>query len=128
MTNHKTSTYLLMEKVTFVYMLVLSLLILVFHANLTNDLTGSPYHWATYTGHNLGVCLVIMFFANGLNHNTNRWILFSRHFHYVSEVAAGLLVGGVSIFICDRATRKRKADGMRVAVKKEFSLDLARVD
>jgi membrane-associated phospholipid phosphatase len=315
MTNYKTSTYLLMEKVTFVYMLVLSLLILVFHANLTNDLTGSPYHWATYIGFNLGVCLVIVFLANGLNHNTNRWILFFRHFyfllffilfyeetrylvhlvhpgffdslinrlelrvfgiyptvwmqksicfglneflmfsyvsyylllvvlglglffsrkvkefddllftasvafyisylgfiffpvagprfalvsshqvgisggfftslakgvidvagiqggampsshvavalvvlvyarrhhrllcyilspmiislfaatvygrfHYVSDVAAGLLVGGVSIFICDRAIRKRKADGMRVAVKKEFSLDLARVD
>jgi membrane-associated phospholipid phosphatase len=49
-------------------------------------------------------------------------------FHYVSDVGAGLLVGGVSIFICDKVIKKQSVVLKQEIVEKEFSLDLARSD
>ncbi len=49
-------------------------------------------------------------------------------FHYVSDVAAGLLVGTASILVCDRLLGKTVAQAATEAVKKEFSLDLAASD
>ena len=49
-------------------------------------------------------------------------------FHYVSDVAAGLLVGAASILVCDRLLGKAAAQTRPAAVRKEFSLDLAPSD
>ena len=49
-------------------------------------------------------------------------------FHYVSDVIAGLLVGASSIIVCDRIIKGQSDVPEPSAVKKEFSLDLARSD
>jgi len=49
-------------------------------------------------------------------------------FHYISDVVAGLLVGGGSILLCDRLIKKKGTPARQEMVKKEFSLDLARSD
>ncbi len=49
-------------------------------------------------------------------------------FHYVSDVVAGILVGGVSILLCDRLIQKRINSEKQQIREKEFSLDLARLD
>ena len=49
-------------------------------------------------------------------------------FHYVSDVIAGLLVGAISILVCDRIIKGQSDVTEQSVVKKEFSLDLARPD
>jgi membrane-associated phospholipid phosphatase len=49
-------------------------------------------------------------------------------FHYVSDVAAGFLVGTASILLCDRLLGKAVTEAAPEAVRKEFSLDLAASD
>lgn len=49
-------------------------------------------------------------------------------FHYVSDVAAGILVGTASILLCDRVIEKRAVPAEARTIKKEFSLDLAPSD
>jgi len=49
-------------------------------------------------------------------------------FHYISDVVAGLLVGGGSILLCDRLIKKKTTPARQEMVKKEFSLDLTRSD
>jgi membrane-associated phospholipid phosphatase len=49
-------------------------------------------------------------------------------FHYVSDLAAGLVVGALSIMVCDRFLRGPVAQTAPEAVRKEFSLDLAASD
>ena len=73
MTNNKDYKYLLVDKATFIYMAALSLLILIFHANLTN--------WMTYIIFNLGICVAVVLIANGLNHKAGRWSIFFRHWY-----------------------------------------------
>jgi membrane-associated phospholipid phosphatase len=73
MINHKTPRYLLMEKATFIYMAVLSLLILIFHANLTR--------WLNLLGFNLCVCLFMFLVASILDHKPTGWRFFFRHFY-----------------------------------------------
>lgn len=73
MTNNKGCKYLLVDKATLIYMAALSLLILIFHANLPN--------WATYIGFNLGICVAVILIANALNHKTSRWIFSIRHWY-----------------------------------------------
>jgi membrane-associated phospholipid phosphatase len=50
------------------------------------------------------------------------------HFHYVSDVAAGLLVGGVSILLCDKIIKRESITSRQGVLKQEFSLDLAKSD
>jgi membrane-associated phospholipid phosphatase len=73
MTNNKDYKYLLVDKATLIYMAALSLLILIFHANLTN--------WMTYIIFNLGICVAVVLIANGLNHKAGRWSIFFRHWY-----------------------------------------------
>jgi len=73
MGNTKDDKYLLVDKATFIYMAALSLVILVFHANLPN--------WMTYIVFNLGICVAVVLIANALNHRANRWIFFFRHWY-----------------------------------------------
>jgi membrane-associated phospholipid phosphatase len=73
MTNDKTNKFLLVDKATFVYLAVLSLLILIFHASLPN--------WWVYLTFNVGVCLSVLLIANSLNHKANRWMYFFRHWY-----------------------------------------------
>ncbi len=49
-------------------------------------------------------------------------------FHYVSDVFAGLLVGGLGIWICDKIIKKQEVSLPITEVQEEFSLDLARSD
>jgi membrane-associated phospholipid phosphatase len=49
-------------------------------------------------------------------------------FHYVSDVAAGLLVGTASIMLCDRLLGETVAQTAPEQARKEFSLDLAASD
>ena len=73
MTNKKANKYLLVDKATLIYMAALSLVILIFHANLPN--------WATYIGFNLGIFVAVVFIANTLNHKGDRWMFFIRHWY-----------------------------------------------
>ena len=73
MINRKTPRYLLMEKATFIYMVVLSLLILIFQANLP--------HWLNLLGFNLCVCLFMFLVASVLDHKPTGWRFFFRHFY-----------------------------------------------
>ncbi|MCK4404397.1 MAG: phosphatase PAP2 family protein [candidate division Zixibacteria bacterium] len=73
MTNKKVGRYLLIDKATLIYMAALSLLILIFHANLSN--------WMTYIAFNLGICVAVVLVANGLNHKVSRWMFFIRHWY-----------------------------------------------
>ena len=73
MINHKIPHYLLMEKTTFIYMVVLSLLILFFHTNLP--------HWYNLLGFNLCVCLFMFLVASVLDHKAKGWWYFFRHFY-----------------------------------------------
>jgi membrane-associated phospholipid phosphatase len=73
MPNHRTNKFLLVDKATFVYLAVLSLLILMFHASLPN--------WWLYLIFNLGVCLAILLIANSLNNKANRLMFFFRHWY-----------------------------------------------
>ena len=47
-------------------------------------------------------------------------------FHYVSDVVAGLLVGWVSILLCDKIIKRSQTNSRREVSEKDFSLDLAR--
>jgi membrane-associated phospholipid phosphatase len=47
-------------------------------------------------------------------------------FHYVSDVAAGLLVGGISILLCDKIIKRNQIKHRREISQKDFSLDLVR--
>ncbi len=74
MTNHnKTSNYLFVDKVTMIYLVALSLLILFFHINLSN--------WGVYLAFNLGICLAVVLIANGLSHKASRGLFFLRHWY-----------------------------------------------
>ncbi len=73
MVNNRNLRYLLMENATFIYMVVLSILILVFHVNLP--------HWLNLLGFNLCVCLFMFLVASGLNHKVSGWWYFFRHFY-----------------------------------------------
>jgi membrane-associated phospholipid phosphatase len=73
MTNERTNKLLLVDKATFAYMAVLSLLILIFHAALPN--------WWVYLIFNVGVCLSVVLIANSLNNKANRWTFFFRHWY-----------------------------------------------
>jgi len=73
MKNKKDSSYLLVDKATLIYMVVLSSLILLFHSNLPN--------WASYLVFNLAVCLAVVLIASRLNHKSNRWAFFLRHWY-----------------------------------------------
>lgn len=73
MANNRQGKYLLVDKATFIYMVVLSLVILIFHANLRN--------WATFILLNLGVCAAIVLIANELNNGVSRWTIFFRHWY-----------------------------------------------
>ncbi len=65
--------YLPVDKATLAYMIVLSLIILIFRGNLHN--------WIAPLAFNLAVCAVIVLLVNGLNGHTNRWALFFRHWY-----------------------------------------------
>jgi hypothetical protein len=79
MTNNKGCKYLLVDKATLIYMAALSLVILVFHANLHN--------WLTYIAFNLGICVAVVLIANAMNHKASpqdpgdRWMFFVRHWY-----------------------------------------------
>jgi membrane-associated phospholipid phosphatase len=73
MERKNNSKFLLVDKATLIYMIVLSLLILVFSANQKN--------WLFYVIFNLGVCASIVLIVNATNHNSNPWIRFFRHFY-----------------------------------------------
>jgi len=73
MTDKNDRKYFLVDKATFIYMAVLSLLILFFHANLSN--------WTTYIALNLGICVAVVLIANELNHKDSRWMFFFRHWY-----------------------------------------------
>ena len=74
MTNHnKTSNYLLVDKVTMIYLVALSLLILFFHINLPN--------WEVYIAFNLGICLAVVLIANVMRYKASRGLLFLRHWY-----------------------------------------------
>lgn len=73
MAQNEQCKYLLVDKATFVYMAVLSLVIVIFHANLHN--------WFSFILFNLGVCAAIVLIANGLNNRASRWIMFFRHWY-----------------------------------------------
>jgi membrane-associated phospholipid phosphatase len=72
MTN-SNDRYLLVDKATFLYMAALSLLILVFHANLPN--------WTIFLGFNLCICLAVVLIAHTLNNKTGGWAFFFRHWY-----------------------------------------------
>jgi membrane-associated phospholipid phosphatase len=72
MTNDN-DRYLLVDKATFLYMAALSLLILVFHANLSN--------WALYLGFNLCICLAVVLIAHALNSRAGGFAFFFRHWY-----------------------------------------------
>jgi membrane-associated phospholipid phosphatase len=69
----QNSKYLLVDKATFVYMAALSLLILVFHANLSN--------WTIYLGFNLCICLAVVLIAHALNGRPGGLTFFFRHWY-----------------------------------------------
>ncbi len=73
MTYQKANKYLLVDKATFVYMAALSLLILIFHANLDN--------WVVYLGLNLGICLAVVLIVHALNNRKAGWTFFIRHWY-----------------------------------------------
>jgi membrane-associated phospholipid phosphatase len=73
MPNHRINKFLLVDKATFVYLAVLSLLILIFHKNLVN--------WWVYLIFNLGICLSIVLIANSLNNKANSLTFFFRHWY-----------------------------------------------
>jgi membrane-associated phospholipid phosphatase len=72
-THNRIPNYLLLEKATFIYMVVLSGLILFFHTNLP--------HWLSLLGFNLCICLFMFVVAQGINHRTGGWWYFFRHFY-----------------------------------------------
>jgi membrane-associated phospholipid phosphatase len=72
MTNDN-DRYLPVDKATFLYMAALSLLILVFHANLPN--------WAVYLGFNLCICLAVVLIAHTLNSRAGGFAFFFRHWY-----------------------------------------------
>ena len=72
MTNNN-DRYLLVDKATFVYMAALSLLILVFRANLAN--------WTVFLGFNLSLCLAVVLIAHTLNNKAGGWAFFFRHWY-----------------------------------------------
>jgi membrane-associated phospholipid phosphatase len=73
MTQDEQGKYLLVDKATFVYMAVLSLVILIFQANLPN--------WFGFILLNLGICAAVVLIANGLNNRASRWMMFFRHWY-----------------------------------------------
>jgi membrane-associated phospholipid phosphatase len=86
----------------------------------------------------VAVALVVLVYARR-HHRLLYWVLsplvvslfvatvYGR-FHYVSDVAAGILVGGASILACDMIIGKKEAAPREEVFKKEFSLDLTRSD
>jgi membrane-associated phospholipid phosphatase len=86
----------------------------------------------------VAVALVVLVYARR-HHRLLYWVLsplvvslfvatvYGR-FHYVSDVAAGILVGGASILACDMIIGKKEAAPKEEVFKKEFSLDLTRSD
>ncbi|KPL03555.1 MAG: hypothetical protein AMJ73_06465 [candidate division Zixibacteria bacterium SM1_73] len=73
MERRNNSKFLLVDKATLLYMAVLSLLILMFHANQEN--------WIIYIIFNLGVCASIVLIVSATNHNPNPWVRVFRHFY-----------------------------------------------
>jgi membrane-associated phospholipid phosphatase len=73
MPNDRINKFLLVDKATFVYLAVLSLLILIFHKTLPN--------WWVYLIFNGGVFLAVLLIANSLNNKTNRLTFFFRHWY-----------------------------------------------
>lgn len=73
MSTGRNSKYLLVDKATFIYMVTLSLLILVFRGNLAN--------WPTYLGFNLSICLAVVLIAHALKGRTSGWKFFFRHWY-----------------------------------------------
>ncbi len=73
MTNKNVNKYFLVDKTTLIYMAALSLVILIFHANLSN--------WLTYIAFNLGICVAVVLIANAMNHKASRWTFFFRHWY-----------------------------------------------
>jgi membrane-associated phospholipid phosphatase len=47
-------------------------------------------------------------------------------FHYVSDVLAGLVVGSVSIILCDKMIKRNQTNSRKQISEKDFSLDLVR--
>lgn len=86
----------------------------------------------------VAVALVVLVYARR-HHRLLYWVLsplivslfvatvYGR-FHYVSDVAVGILVGGASILVCDMIIRKKSTTPKQQVFKKEFSLDLAKSD
>jgi membrane-associated phospholipid phosphatase len=86
----------------------------------------------------VAVALVVLVYARR-HHRTLYYVLFPLvasllistvygRFHYVSDVAAGLVVGVASILICDMLLGTRAVPATDKRVEKEFSLDLAASD
>lgn len=95
-------------------------------------------HGAAMPSSHVAVALVVLIYAKRYHHLLYYLLsplvislfistVYGR-FHYVSDVVAGLLVGGVSIFICDKVIKKQSVALKQEIVEKEFSLDLARLD
>lgn len=73
MANREEQKYLPADKATFIYMAVLSLAILIFHANIHN--------WFALLVINFGVCAAIVFLIKGLSNGVNRGVSFLRHWY-----------------------------------------------
>jgi membrane-associated phospholipid phosphatase len=73
MKNRKGQKYFLVDKATFIYMALLSLLILIFHANVRN--------WASLLVFNLGVCAAIVFLVYAAGNGNGRGLTFIRHWY-----------------------------------------------
>jgi membrane-associated phospholipid phosphatase len=69
----KGQKYFLVDKATFIYMALLSLLILIFHANIRS--------WASLLVFNLGVCAAIVFLIYAAGNGNGRGLKFLRHWY-----------------------------------------------
>jgi membrane-associated phospholipid phosphatase len=73
MANREKQKYSLVEKATFIYITLLSLIILIFHANIHN--------WVSLLVFNFGVCVAIVFLVKWLGNGSGRWFSFFRHWY-----------------------------------------------
>jgi membrane-associated phospholipid phosphatase len=110
----------------------------LFSHYVQNFMYSAGIHGAAMPSSHVAVALVVLVYAKR-HHRILFYVLsplvFSLfvstvycRFHYVSDVFAGFLTGGLGIWICDRIIIKQKASSPLAEVKEEFSLDLARSD
>jgi len=110
-----------------------------FFTSLAQGLTDmAGIQGAAMPSSHVAVALVILVYA-GRHHHTLYRVLFPLvvslaistiygRFHYVSDVVAGILVGAISVLLCDRVIKREGKFGKQEIPQKEFSLDLARSD